>query len=338
MDATGEDTLRFGVFVGNSRAMQAVYGTIERVANGSFPVLILGESGVGKELVAQTVHNNGLRRRNNFVAVDCSAISPSLFETEMFGSVKGAYTGAIHDRDGLIESANDGTLFLDEVGNLPVSLQAKLLRVIQEREIRRVGGNKVRPFTGRIIAATNEDIERAVQRQEFREDLYYRLNVVRITVPPLRDRRDDIRPLAESFVASLAPELGVHCSISDQAMARLEDYDWPGNVRELKNVVSRAMVLENRPVLEFEDIDLVSGSAKTEIPESTETPSSDSCETLASIERRSILRTIEIVGGDKLRAARMLGIGKTTIFRKLKQYGLVSNGGVSAAAGGELHP
>jgi len=322
--ATGEDTLHFGVFIGNSRAMQLVYSTIERVANYAFPVLILGESGVGKELVAQTIHNNSQRRGNSFVAVDCSAISPTLFETEMFGSVKGAYTGAVHDRDGLIESANGGTLFLDEVGNLPVPLQAKLLRAIQEREIRRVGGNKIRPFTGRIIAATNEDIEQAVQRQEFRKDLYYRLNVGRITVPPLRDRREDIRPLAESFVASLGPELGVHCSISAQAMTRLEGYDWPGNVRELKNVVSRAMVLENRPMLEFEDIDLVPGRAKAEIPP-------DGCETLASIERRSILKTIEMMGGDKLGAARRLGIGKTTIFRKLKQYGLESSDGVSAA-------
>lgn len=327
MGTTGEDTLHLGAFIGNSQHMQVVYSMVERVANGSFPVLILGESGVGKELVAQAIHNNSLRRGNNFVAVDCSALSPTLFETDMFGSVKGAYTGAVYDRAGLIESANDGTLFLDEVGNLPVELQAKLLRAIQEREIRRVGGNKTRPFTGRIIAATNEDIERAVRRQEFREDFYYRLNVVRIMVPPLRDRREDIRLLAESFVASLGPELGLRCSISAQAMSRLESYDWPGNVRELKNVVSRAMVLEERPLLEFEGIDLTPSRPRPEVA-----PSNDSqVETLESIERRTILKTIERMGGDKLGAARMLGIGKTTIFRKLKQYGLASNDGVSAA-------
>jgi DNA-binding NtrC family response regulator len=300
--------LRLGILTGNSYAMQKVYRVIEHVADRTCPVLILGESGTGKELVARAIHNSGSRAHETFVSVDCSAVTPSLFETEMFGCVKGAYTGAFIDRTGLMESANGGTLFLDEVGNLPLELQVKLLRVLQQHEIRKVGANTLRPFTGRIIAATNEDIVAGVKNHKFRADLFYRLNVIQITVPPLRDRREDIHPLAEAFVQDY-DETGQRHTISIQALEKLESYSWPGNVRELQNVVARTVALEDGAVLQFDDFN----PAFTTLLKTAST-------TLASLKRELILDTLRNSGNDKAIAARKLGIGKTTLYRQLKQY------------------
>lgn len=298
---------RFGMLIGVSSHMQQIYRKIEHFGRFLCPVLILGESGTGKELVARAIHACGALRGRQFVGVDCSALAPSLFESEMFGHVRGAFTGATSDRAGLMEASNNGTLFLDEIGNLPCSLQAKLLRAIQEREFRPVGGNGARPFRGRIISATNEDIEQAVRIGQFRTDLYYRLNVVQISIPPLRHRREDIRPLADAFTRVWDQELGVHYAISDSGYARLEAYEWPGNVRELQNVIARAVLNENETTLEFRDLD--DAKLRTQ----------PRFETLAWLERQAILRAIQTTG-DKLLAAKQLGLGKTTLYRKLKQY------------------
>lgn len=307
--STLSDQFRCGVFIGPSRAMHEIYEVVERVCNLPCTVLILGESGTGKELVARTIHNWGLRRSHPFVPIDCSAVTLSLFEVEMFGCARGAYTGADRDRCGLFETANGGTLFLDEVGNLPLELQSKLLRVLQEREVRPVGGNRTKPSTGRILAATNEDVERSVGEGRFRADLFYRLNVVRLTVPPLRRRRGDIRPLANEFVRAYSTEIGVQRTISDRAIECLEAYDWPGNVRELQNAAAQAVALEEGPLLDFHHFQpLIQHPLDGGHPE-----------TLASMKRRAYLRAMQLTGNKKL-AARMLGVGKTTFYRRMKEY------------------
>lgn len=290
--------------------MREIYRAVEHVSNLACTVLISGESGTGKELVARTIHNRGLRRSHAFVPIDCSALTPSLFETEMFGCVRGAYTGADRDRCGLFEAANGGTLFLDEVENLLSELQPKLLRVLQEREVRPVGRNRTKPFTGRILAATNDDIERSVREGRFRSDLFYRLNVVRLAVPPLRHRRDDIRPLANEFVRVYSAEIGVQRTISDKAIERLEAYHWPGNVRELQNTVAQAVALEDGPLLDFHHFHPI-------MQHPLDGP--DRPETLASMERRAYSQAIQLTGNKQL-AAKMLGVGKTTFYRRMKEY------------------
>lgn len=307
MEKSQPQVLRFGMLIGVSRDMQQIFRKIEHVGGLLCPVLILGESGTGKELVARAIHASGALRDRQFVGVDCSALSSSLFESEMFGHVRGAFTGAERNRGGLMEAANSGTLFLDEIGNLPCSLQAKLLRAIQEREFRPVGANGARPFTGRIISATNEDIEHAVSIGQFRADLYYRLNVVQISIPPLRYRREDIRLLADAFTQAWDQEMGIHYTISDSGYERLRAYHWPGNVRELQNVIARAVLNEDQMTLEFRDLD------------ASRTQDEPPVETLASLERQAILKAIQ-TAGDKASAAKKLGLGKTTLYRKLKQY------------------
>lgn len=301
--------LFFGLFVGRSPLMERVYRIIARVARASCPVLITGETGTGKELVARAIHLQS-RPQCPFVTLDCSAVSPGLFEAEMFGSIKGAYTGAIADRKGLMEMADNGTLFLDEIGNLPLELQPKLLRALQQREIRPVGSNYARGFAARIIAATNLPLEQAVAKNHFRADLFYRLNVIQIAVPPLRARREDIEPLVRHTMAQCAAELGMSPEISPSALARLQQYDWPGNVRELQNVVERAMAVEVGPVLEFPDLPF----------ESCRLPACGPVQTLASMEYDALHRAMHFAGNNKLLAAKMLGIGKTTLYRKLKEY------------------
>lgn len=300
--------LFFGLFVGSSSSMERVYRLIPRVASASYPVLITGETGTGKELVARAIHLQASPQRQ-FVAFDCSAVSPALFEAEMFGCVKGAYTGAIADRKGLMEMANDGTLFLDEIGNLPLELQPKILRALQQKEIRPVGSNQTRGFAARIVAATNIPLEEAVAGNRFRADLFYRLNVMRITLPPLRSRREDIEPLVRYVMAQCSEQLGSEREISSSALARLEEYDWPGNVRELQNVVEQAMAFESGPILEFPDFPFASYYQPADRP----------IQTLASMEYHALLRAVRLTG-DKPLAAKMLGIGKTTLYRKLKQY------------------
>jgi two-component system response regulator HydG len=306
----------FGGLIGVSAKMQRVYKMVEKVSQHNYPVLILGESGTGKELVARSVHFSGVRKNKPFVPVDCAGLVPTLIESELFGYVKGAFTGAQHGRTGLLESGNGGTVFLDEIGDLPVDLQAKLLRALQEREIRPVGATERVHIDLRIIAATNRDLESAIRTGAFRQDLYFRLNVVQIKLPPLRERKTDIPLLVHSFLEKFSDAQRPIRTISEDAMRRLMAYDWPGNVRELENAVERAVALGSGPILHIADL-------PSNLQESSEehTLRSDELVTLEELERRAILRALRETSGDKLAAARLLGIGKTTLYRKLKQYG-----------------
>jgi DNA-binding NtrC family response regulator len=305
----------FGGLLGVSPKMQRVYQLIEKVSQHNYPVLILGESGTGKELVARSVHFSGPRRNRAFVPVDCSALVPTLIESELFGYVKGAFTGAVHTKTGLMESAGSGTLFLDEIGDMPVDLQAKLLRALQEREVKPVGSTDRIPISTRVIAATNRDLEGAVRQGQFRQDLFFRLNVVQIKLPALRERKSDIPLLVNSFLEKFSDSSGSARTISEDAMARLIAYDWPGNVRELENAIERAVALGSGPILHAGDLpsNLHYGSGDR-------LPQTDELLPLEELERRAILRALREAAGDKLAAARLLGIGKTTLYRKLKQY------------------
>ena len=306
----------FGGLIGVSQKMRRVYRMIEKVSQHNYPVLILGESGTGKELVAKSIHYLGARRNKAFVPVDCSALVPTLIESELFGYVKGAFTGAAHSKVGLMEAAGDGTLFLDEIGDLPIDLQAKLLRALQEREVRPVGSTDRVPISIRVIAATHRDLEASVRQGSFRQDLYFRLNVVQIKMPPLRERKSDIPLLVSAFLEKFSDENGPVRTISEEAMARLMAYDWPGNVRELENAIERAIALGSGPILHVGDL-----PSNLQYGTSDRLPQNDEILPLEELERRAILRAIRESGGDKLAAARLLGIGKTTLYRKLKQYG-----------------
>ena len=305
----------FGELVGVSAKMQRVYQLIEKVGPHTCPVLILGESGTGKELVARSIHFSSPRRERPFAPVDCSALVPTLIESELFGYVKGAFTGAAQSRHGLLEAAAGGTLFLDEIGDLPVDLQAKLLRALQEREIKPVGSNERVAIDVRVIAATNRDLEEAIRKNQFRQDLYFRLNVVQIKLPPLRERKNDIPMLVNSFLEKFSPPQHAVRSVSEEAMSRLLAYDWPGNVRELENAVERAVALGTGPVLTLTDLpsNLQHGIFERRM-------GMDELVPLEELERRAIYRALRETGGDKLAAARLLGIGKTTLYRKLKEY------------------
>jgi len=305
-----------GGLIGVSPKMQRVYKIVEKVSQHNYPVLILGESGTGKELVARSVHFLGPRQNKPFVPVDCSGLVPTLIESELFGYVKGAFTGAQHARTGLLEAGNGGTVFLDEIGDLPVDLQAKLLRALQEREIRPVGATERVRIDLRIIAATNRDLDSAIRTGGFRQDLYFRLNVVQIKLPPLRERKSDIPLLVNFFLEKFSDPQRPIRTISEDAMRRLMAYDWPGNVRELENAVERAVALGSGPILHIGDLpsNLQQGSSEKSLE-------SNELTTIEEMERRFILRALRETNGDKLAAARLLGIGKTTLYRKLKQYG-----------------
>ncbi|HEV2207038.1 MAG TPA: sigma-54 dependent transcriptional regulator [Candidatus Acidoferrales bacterium] len=303
--------------IGVSPKMHRVYRLIEKVSQHTYPVLILGESGTGKELVAHSVHFSGPRRARPFVPVDCSALAPTLIESELFGHVRGAFTGAMHSKQGLVEAADGGTLFLDEIGDLPVDLQAKLLRVIQEKEVKPVGATERVTISTRVIAATNRNLEAAVREGKFRQDLYFRLNVVQIKLPALRERKSDI-PLLVNYFLEKFTEAGREVrTISEDAMTRLLAYDWPGNVRELENVIERAVALGSGPILHIADLptNLHYGTGER-------IPSPDDTVELKELERRAVVRALRETGGDKTAAARLLGIGKTTLYRKVKEYDL----------------
>jgi len=309
----------FGGFIGVSPKMQRVYKMIEKVSQHNYPVLILGESGTGKELVARSIHFSGARRKKPFVPVDCSALVPTLIESELFGYVKGAFTGAVQTRQGLLESGADGTIFLDEIADMPVDLQAKFLRALQEREVKPVGAVDRVAIHVRVIAATNRDIEAAIRTGAFRQDLYFRLNVVSIKLPPLRERKSDIPLLVNFFLEKFSEPGRAFRSISEDAMRRLMAYDWPGNVRELENAIARAIALGSGPILHVGDLpsNLQYGSSAGALERP---PSADELLPLEELERRAIFRALRETSGDKLAAARLLGIGKTTLYRKLKQY------------------
>ncbi|MGB9336035.1 MAG: sigma-54 dependent transcriptional regulator [Candidatus Acidiferrales bacterium] len=305
----------FGELIGTSQKMNRVYRLVEKVSHHSYPVLVLGESGTGKELVARSIHYLGERRNKPFVPVDCSALVPTLIESELFGYVKGAFTGAVHSKQGLLESAGGGTLFLDEIGDLPIDLQAKLLRALQEHEVKPVGSTERVSISARIIAATHRDLESAVRAGTFRQDLFFRLNVVQIKLPPLRERKNDIPLLVNAFLEKFSDGQERARTIAEDAVARLLAYDWPGNVRELENAVERAVALGSGPILHVGDL-----PSNLQYGTQERLPDKDEFLPLEELERRAILRALREAGGDKLAAARLLGIGKTTLYRKLKQY------------------
>jgi two-component system response regulator HydG len=305
----------FGGLIGMSPRMQRVYKLIQKVAQHTYPVLILGESGTGKELVARSIHFSGPRKNKPFAPVDCSSLVPTLIESELFGYVKGAFTGAQHTKQGLFEAAGEGTLFLDEIGDLPIDLQAKLLRALQEREIKPVGSNERIGIRARVIAATNRDLESAIRTGGFRQDLYFRLNVVQIKLPPLRERKADIRLLANTFLEKFSDAARPIQMISEDAMRRIMAYDWPGNIRELENAIERAVALGSGPILHVGDL-----PSNLQYTTSEKLSDVDELVPLEILERRAIFRALQETSGDKLAAARLLGIGKTTLHRKLKQY------------------
>jgi DNA-binding NtrC family response regulator len=310
--------------VGKSPAMDTLLEQIAIVAPTRTTVLLLGESGTGKDLVAQTLHQNSPRRRENFLPLNCSALSPSLLESELFGYEKGSFTGALERRLGKLELADHGTLFLDEIGEMPLDMQVKLLRFLETREIMRVGGASRVQLDVRLIAATNRDLEQAVEQDKFRKDLYYRLKVVTLLIPPLRERRADIPLLAWYFLETFAREHDKRTpEISPEAMDVLVRYSWPGNVRELKNLIENLVVFARQPNLALSDLPAELREA-AETSDATESRTQGLFEDLNMdvIERQAIVRALEKTGGNRGKAAELLGIGLRTLQKKLKDYGM----------------
>jgi len=312
---------RFFRLVGRSERMREVYRLIEAVAPSNATVLILGESGTGKDLVARAIHEASPRRNAPFVKVNCGAIPETLLESELFGHVKGAFTTAIRDRVGKFEYADGGTVFLDEIDALPGHLQVKLLRVLQDQEFERVGDNRTIKVDVRIIAASNKDLEEMVAKGEFREDLFYRLNVIQIKLPPLRERKEDIPLLVDHFLRKYNELNGKRIKgVTREAMRLLEEYDWPGNVRELENVIERAVVLETGDYITPESLRLpMGGGIRTpESPEEVVTLR----EAVQRAEREAILRALRAANWRRSKAARLLGINRVTLYNKMRRYGI----------------
>ena len=307
-----------------SAAMRQALELVTRVAEHNTTVLITGESGTGKEVIARAIHRASPRAAKAFVGINCAAIPESLLESELFGHVRGAFTSANSDKTGLFESANGGTILLDEIGELPLGLQAKLLRVLQESEIRRVGDQKTRRVDARVLAATARDLEAEVRAGRFREDLFYRINVVAIELPPLREREDDIAPLSRHFAARLAQRLGRPLALSDAAIAWLEQQQWPGNVRELENAIERAAVLSNEQILEPADF----RNEPHPTPQASESAekgagSGTLREAAEAAERVAIIDALKATDGNRRAAAQRLGVSLRTLFYKIDRYGLV---------------
>lgn len=313
----------FNNIIGSSPAMNLLFERMSRIVKTDSAVLISGESGTGKELVAKALHYNGTRRERPFVAVNCSAIPEALLESELFGHVRGAFTGAIKDKQGKFEAANHGTIFLDEIGTLPLHLQAKLLRVLQEHEVERVGSNKTVKLHVRVISAINADIENMVKRGEFREDLYYRLNVIPLHLPPLRERQQDIMYLTAFFLEKQCRLMGrTPCTINKQALEALEQYSWPGNVRELENLIERMIVLTDATVITLDDVPAkIVGEKPAGEALYVNMPSEgvDLVATISRIEHSLISQALESAGGVKAKAAALLGINRTTLVEKIKR-------------------
>ena len=316
----------FNNIIGSSPAMNLVFERMSRIVKTDSAVLVSGESGTGKELVARALHYNGTRRDRPFVAVNCSAIPDALLESELFGHVRGAFTGAIKDKPGKFEAANHGTIFLDEIGTLPLHLQAKLLRVLQEHEVERLGSNKTVKLHVRVISASNADLEDMVKRGEFREDLFYRLNVIPLHLPPLRERQQDIMHLTAFFLEKQCRLMGRPlCSISKQAFEALEQYSWPGNVRELENLIERMIALTDAAVITLEDVPAkIIGEKPAGEALYVAMPSSggDLVTTISRIEKSLISQALESAGGVKAKAAVLLGINRTTLVEKIKRLKL----------------
>jgi len=302
--------------IGRTAGMLAVYKQIAYASDSTAPVLVQGESGTGKELVARAIHAHSTRAGRPFVAINCGAVTETLLESELFGHVRGAFTGAVADRKGVFEQAHSGTVLLDEIGDMAPAMQVKLLRVLQDGEIRPVGGNRAVHTDARVVAATNVDLDRAVAEQRFRQDLFYRLSVIVIRIPPLRDRREDIPLLIEQFVGNASARTGRHAVISPEAVVALTSYRWPGNVRELENTIERLVVF-SRGRIELADLpETVLAAPSLEERMFQDLP------TLDELERRYLIHVLDAVGGNRSRAAEALGIDRRTLYRMAERLGV----------------
>jgi DNA-binding NtrC family response regulator len=307
----------------HSQPMKSVVRTIERVAPSDVSILITGESGTGKEVIADLIHTLSPRRRGPMVKINCAALPRELIESELFGSVKGAYTGAHADRDGLFRLAEDGTLFLDEISEMPVDTQSKLLRVLQECEVRPVGGKTSYKTNCRLVAATNRKTDEAIRDGKLREDLFYRISAITVHLPPLRERRDDIKPLAEAFLRRFAGQANrVISGFTPMALEVLTNFDWPGNARQLQNEIQRAVLLSEGGTIDAADLSVT--TLRTVGPESTttESPGDTNYTLLEGVERNTIIQMLKETSGNKLETAKRLGIGRQTLYNKIKAYGI----------------
>jgi DNA-binding NtrC family response regulator len=313
--------LDFQHIVGQSKPMRAVFRLIRMVAKSNATILIQGESGTGKELIARAVHQNSDRNTGPFVAIDCASLPETLLESELFGHVRGAFTGAINNKKGLFVEAHDGTILLDEIGDTTMAFQSKLLRVLQENEVRPIGTNKSIKVDVRVIAATNKDLKAEVERKAFREDLFYRLAVVPIHLPPLRDRRDDIPLLIDHFIRKSCQENGLDAKkVSVQGMRHLMEYQWPGNVRELENLIARAVLISSGPEITPDFLFPLARETDSNImplPQAAR-------KALQAVERQKIIDALHTVKGNRSRAARLLGISRASFYKKLRSYSLSS--------------
>jgi DNA-binding NtrC family response regulator len=343
------DRLRAGAgmgnLVGNSPAMEKLYRILSKVATTTHPVLIVGETGTGKELVARSIHANGPNASKPFIPVDCGSLVPALIESELFGHTKGAIPGATRAKTGLLAALDGGTLFLDEIGELPLDLQGRLLRALQDKEVRPIGADKssdsgpAQPLSARILASTTRDLPQLIETGRFRKDLYYRLNVVSLRIPALRERPADIPLLAASILDRRKSETGVAYTFADDALLLLIEYNWPGNVRELEQAIERSCALSSGPILHLGDFPTQLQNFRLHTQQSLQQRNNPlnaagnlsalsasaeptAVQSMAELEKQAILTTIAQLNGDKLTAARLLGIGKTTLYRKLKEYGL----------------
>jgi DNA-binding NtrC family response regulator len=305
--------------IGSSDGMRRVQKAIGLAADSEATVLVLGETGTGKELVARALHVHSQRRDHPFIAVNCAAIPADLLESELFGHVKGSFTGAASDRTGAFRDAENGTLFLDEIGDMPLAMQAKILRALQERMVTPVGGKAVR-VSARVVAATHRDLSRLAAAGKFREDLYYRLNVVPIAIPALRERPSDVEPLAEHFLAFAASSARANKQLSHGAIDKLCRYDWPGNVRELRNVIERACVLTRNNIIDAIDIDISGGQEQS--PAGDPLLDADLPSAVAKLEEAMIRKALEACGGNRTEAARRLNINRQLLYTKMQRYGL----------------
>ncbi|MCL6634527.1 MAG: sigma-54 dependent transcriptional regulator [Peptococcaceae bacterium] len=326
VDRAGENMpeLESDAMIGLSPAMQNVYKIIGRVSNTNATVLIRGESGTGKELVAQAIHFNSVRKDRPFIKINCASIPENLLESELFGHEKGAFTGAVAAKPGKFELAHRGTIFLDEIGEMSMSTQTKLLRVLQEREFERVGGTETIKVDVRIVAATNKDLEKSIETGEFREDLYYRLNVVEIVLPPLRERKADIPALVNHIVKGCAAEHNkVIRGFSEAAMDVLMGYDWPGNIRELKNICERAVLMSTGPVLGVEELPLTLKKKSRRYNWLNEIPGGSLKEIVSEVEREIVLRALEENNWNRSAAAQALKMNRSSFYAKLKELGIM---------------
>lgn len=311
-EAASIDDLPDTEMIGSSSKMVEIYKTISRVAPTDATVLIEGETGTGKELIARMLHRNSKRAQHPFVPVDCGSIAPTLLESELFGTLKGAYTGADRDRMGVFEAANNGTVFLDEIGDIELGFQLKLLRFLQEREVRPLGSPRAKKVDVRVVAATNRDVQKMVEEGKFREDLWYRLNVVRLTVPPLCERPSDIPLLVHYFLRRYNERYGLDTIITETGLKAMENYSWPGNVRQLQHMMERLSILASAARID-------DAAVKAAIQE---TDSRDASDTLADTEAEQIRRVLSATSGNKSRAAKILGIERKTLYRKLERMGV----------------